>query len=117
MNRTALMVAAGWGTLAQVLLVVTGHFVAWVADYLFAPGGLLIAFAAGVIYARRAWPAPPLAGGALSAAIAAFLGILVSLLLGDVFPLILVLGTVASAVIGLGGAALGHGLAGRLSRR
>lgn len=116
MNRTALIIAAAWGALVQVVLVITGHFVPFVADYLFAVGGLLIAFATGIVYARKAWPGRPVLGGAVSAAIAAFIGIGLSLILGDVFPLILLFGTLASALVGMGGAALGHGLAGRLTR-
>ena len=46
-------------------------------------------------------------GGVIAGAVCAFLGIAVSLLLGDVAPIILVIGTLSSAVGGVIGGAIG----------
>ena len=114
MDRQALAIAAVTGAAAQLILVLVGHFVAFVADNLFAVGGLAISLAAGLIYVRRAPDAErPLLGGAAAGAICAFVGILVSILLGDVAAIILILGVLASAAAGAGGAALGEVLAAR----
>jgi hypothetical protein len=106
MDRKAFLVAAAWGAAAQLALVISGHFVSFIADNLFAIGGMTIAFVAGLIYGRRA-PARPFLGGAAAGAAGAFVGILVSNLLGDVPGAVLVLGVLASALTGLCGGAVG----------
>lgn len=107
MDRKALLIAALTGLIAQLVMVVAGHFIPFVADNLFAVSGVAISMAAGAIYFRKARPgALPLMGGAAAGGICAFLGILVSVLLGDVPAMILVAGTLASALAGIGGAAL-----------
>jgi hypothetical protein len=66
---------------------------------------------AGVIYAWRAHPAAlgdAAAGGTIAGAACAFLGILVSFLLGDVPATLLALGTISSAVTGAIGGAIGR---------
>ena len=65
---------------------------------------------AGVLYARLARPATKgsaALGGGAAGAICAFLGILVSHLLGDVPASLLALGTISSAVTGAIGGLLG----------
>ena len=65
---------------------------------------------AGVLYARLARPATrgnAALGGAAAGAICAFLGILVSYLLGDVPGSLLALGTISSAVTGAIGGFIG----------
>jgi hypothetical protein len=107
MDRKALLTAAVAGTVAQVLLVVVGHFVSFVADNLFALGGVAISVAAGVIYARRADPAGPvLLGGAVAGGLCAVIGIAVSAALGDVPWLVLLVGGLASAAGGAAGAGI-----------
>jgi hypothetical protein len=106
MDRKALLVATVTGTIAQVLLVVSGHFVPWIADNLFALGGVALSVAAGVIYARRTAEAGVLVGGALAGGLCAVIGIAVSTLLGDVPWTLLAVGGLASAIGGAGGAAV-----------
>jgi hypothetical protein len=107
MDRTALLIAAAAGAAAQLLLVVVGHFVPFVADNLFALGGVAISLAAGALYALRA-PADSRWGraGAAVGAACALIGIAVSTALGDVPPVILLVGGLSGAVGGLIGAAL-----------
>lgn len=104
MDRKALLRAGGAGAAAQVLLVLVGHFVAFVADNLFAVFGVAIALVAGALYGRWAPDAKPLAGGAAVGAAGAFIGIALSVVLGDVPGVMLLLGTLAAAIGGLVGA-------------
>lgn len=93
-------------TVFQVAMVVTGHYVPAVASR-FGLLGTLISLVAGVAFARTRVMSPGvgLAGGALAGGACAFLGILVSLLLGDVEAAVLLFGTLASGTAGgLGGA-------------
>src|SRR6476620_9243117 len=90
------------GTVLQLAMVITGHFVPAVAQ-LFAPVGMAISLIAGVIYARGANErsfGSLAVGGMTAGGVCAFIGIAVSCLLGDVEPMILALGTVSSAVSG-----------------
>jgi hypothetical protein len=100
-------------TLLQLPMVVTGHYSPGIAD-LFAVGGTAISGLGGLAYGLTARPGGGGAGGgAIVGGAAAFLGILVSWLLGDVPPGVLAFGTAASAVAG----ALGGALGGVLRRR
>ncbi len=107
MDKTQFLYAAAAGVIAQLALVITGHFFGVVADNLFAVGGVLIAFAAGALYGRRAPRGRPLIGAAAVGALCAFVGTLTSMLLGDVPGFIVPLGTLAAALAGLAGGALG----------
>ena len=101
-------------TAAQVGMVVAGHYSAPVANG-FALGGMGISLLAGVFYARLAgagWPWS-LIGGLLAGGVCAFLGIGVSVFLGDVPPSLLAFGTAGSAVAGLIGGAAGKATAPR----
>lgn len=97
------------GTIAQIIMVVTGHHVPAVAS-LFAIGGMGISALAGL--AALSGVTAPLAraagSGALAGGICAALGIAVSVALGDVPPSLLVLGTASSAVTGLIGGLIGR---------
>jgi len=109
MSSRALTIASLVGTLLQVLMVVAGHSIPAIAA-LFAVGGMGLSLVAGVIYARLARPATKGAaalGGGAAGAICAFLGILVSYLLGDVPASLLALGTLSSALTGAIGGFLG----------
>lgn len=109
MSTRALVIATLVGTVLQVLMVVIGHSHPSVAA-LFAVGGMGLSLLAGFIYARLARPATKGAaatGGLAAGASCAFLGILVSHLLGDVPASLLALGTVSSAVTGAIGGLLG----------
>ena len=111
MNQRSLTIAAGIGTVAQVAMVVAGHSNPSVAA-LFAVGGMGISLLAGVAYAWLArTDAPTLGalatGGAVAGGVCAFIGILVSRLLGDVPTSLLLLGTISSVVTGAIGGAIG----------
>lgn len=112
MNRKALTNATVIGTVLQLIMVGVGHFVPAVAT-LFAPIGILLSLIAGLLYARAAkgsWSDSTL-GGVIAGAVCALIGIAVSVLLGDVPPVILVIGTLSSAVGGVAGGAVGKLLA------
>lgn len=110
MNTRSLVVASLVGTLLQVVMVVAGHSSPAIAG-LFAVGGMGLSLLAGVLYARLARPATKgsaAVGGLAAGAICAFLGILVSHLLGDVPGSLLALGTLSSAVTGAIGGVIGQ---------
>ncbi len=106
MNRKALIIATDIGLVLQLIMVIAGHYEAAIAAW-FAIGGMVISLVAGMIYVRRArngW-SDSLICGALAGGICAVIGIAVSCALGDVAPMILVVGTLGSAVAGaIGGA-------------
>ena len=109
MNTRALIIATVVGTILQVCMVVLGHSNQSVKN-LFAIGGMGFSLIAGIVYAIVAGggTAGSLAlGGAIAGGICAFLGILVSHLLGDVPATLLVLGTISSIVTGAIGGWLG----------
>ncbi len=109
MNTRALGIASLIGTLLQVAMVVAGHSSPAIAG-LFAVGGMGISLVAGVIYARLAKDATKRSaaiGGGVAGAVCAFIGILVSYLLGDVPASLLALGTLSSAFTGAIGGFLG----------
>jgi hypothetical protein len=115
MNNSALIKATLLGTLLQLAMVITGHSNPSVAA-MFAVGGMTISFLAGVAYSVMARPSAAssaLLGGLLAGGICAFIGIVVSYLLGDVTATILLMGTASSAVTGAIGGWLGKLLAGR----
>lgn len=109
-RRSALVFATAVGTALQLAMVLAGHWVVAVADF-FGLLGVAISLAAGWLYAARVpglGAGAAAGGGAVAGGVCAFLGIVVSWLLGDVTATILAFGTASSAVTG----ALG-GLAGR----
>ena len=109
MNQDALITALVAGTVFQLAMILAGHYVAFVRDKVFMPGGLAISLAAGVIYAWLAgggW-ASELTGGAIAGGACALIGIAASVLLKDTPPMVLAMGTISSAVTGLIGGAIG----------
>ena len=108
MNKTALIVATVIGTGLQMAMVIAGHFIPAVAS-LFAVVGILISLVAGLLYARAAkggW-GDSLFGGAVAGGLCALIGIAMSWAMGDVTAIILVMGTLSSAVGGVIGGAIG----------
>ena len=108
-NSRALVLATVIGTVLQVVMVVAGHSNRSIAN-LFAVGGMGFSLIAGLLYAimAKGGSTSSLAvGGLLAGAISAFIGILISHLLGDVPVSLLVLGTVSSAVTGAIGGWIG----------
>lgn len=111
-NSRAVTIATVVGTVLQLAMVIAGHSNASIAQ-MFAVGGMGISLIAGVVYAKFAGAgsaASAATGGLIAGGVCAFIGIVVSYLLGDVTALILVAGTLSSAVTG----AIG-GWAGRLA--
>jgi hypothetical protein len=109
MNSRALIIATIIGTILQVAMVVVGHSNETVKG-LFAVGGMGFSLVAGIIYTitAGAGTAGSLAlGGAVAGGVCAFIGILVSHLLGDVPASLLALGTLSSVVTGALGGWLG----------
>jgi hypothetical protein len=102
MNTRALVIATIVGTVLQVAMVVCGH-VSPSIQKLFAVGGMGFSLIAGVVYTVLAGGASAgslAVGGAVAGGICAFIGILISHLLGDVPTSLLLLGTVSSIVTG-----------------
>jgi hypothetical protein len=109
MNRRALMFAILVGVVLQLAMVIAGHLVPAVKAG-FAFGGMGFSLIAGVIYARMAradW-GPAIGGGAIAGAVCALIGIAASVLLKDVPPMLLAMGTVSSAITGAIGGAVGR---------
>jgi len=113
LNARALAVATIVGAMLQVTMVVLGHSNTSIAS-LFAVGGMGISLVAGLLYAWRSRggsAARVALGGLIAGGACAFLGILVSYVLGDVPPSLLLLGILSSIVTGAIGAWLGKFLA------
>ncbi len=109
MNRNALTSAILLGIIFQLVMVIAGHYVAFVRDEVFALGGMAISLVAGLYFGWRAggsWGAC-LSGGAIAGGVCALVGIAVSVVLKDTAPMILAIGTFSSAVMGLIGGAAG----------
>ncbi|HKI83930.1 MAG TPA: hypothetical protein VKA63_06310 [Candidatus Krumholzibacteria bacterium] len=96
------------GTVVQTAMVLVGHWVAGVAN-LFGPLGVIISLIVGLLWAKEAarGVGHGAGGGALVGGSCALIGIAVSCLLGDVSTLILLFGTLSSAVTGLIGGLFG----------
>jgi hypothetical protein len=110
----ALVNATIVGTILQLAMVLAGHWIEVIKLRGFAIGGIAISLVAGVIYARAARVPRGTAAlnGAVAGGVCAIIGIAASFALGDVPALILVVGTVSSAVGGaIGGALAGGGRA------
>ena len=108
MNRETLILATTIGLILQLIMVVMGYYLPVVREKGFAVGGMLISLIAGVIYVRLAggdWMTACM-GGAIAGGVCAALGIAVSVPLNATPPMILVVGTVASTVTGVIGAAV-----------
>lgn len=109
MNRKALVNAILIGTALQLAMIVAGHFVPYVKDHVFMFGGLTLSLVAGLIYgyaAKGSWP-DSLLGGVIAGAVCAFIGLVASMLWGDVPRDIILLATLSSGVTGAVGGAIG----------
>ena len=116
MDTRALTIAAVAGTIAQLAMVISGHFDASIAA-LFAVGGMTISLVAGLLYGLRARQISlgnAALGGLLAGGICALLGIAVSYFLGDVTAALLLLGTLSSAIAGAIGGPVGRLIATRV---
>ena len=109
-NSRVVTIATVVGTVLQLAMVIAGHSNASIAQ-MFAVGGMGISLIAGVVYAKFAGAgsaASAATGGLIAGGVCAFIGIVVSYLLGDVTALILVAGTLSSAVTGAIGGWMGR---------
>jgi hypothetical protein len=108
MNPRSLVFVTAGGAVAQLAMVIIGHFAPFVREHGFAVGGMLISLVAGAQYvssAKGGWGSS-LIGGAITGGLCALIGIALSFALGDVPADILLFGTLGSTVTGaLGGAA------------
>lgn len=102
------------GIVLQTAMVLVGHWVSAVA-LLFAPLGMGISLAVGLLWAREGARdyRHAAGGGAVVGGTCALVGIAISLVLGDVGPAILLFGTASSAVTGAVGGLVGARLGGR----
>ena len=110
LNSRAVIVATVVGTVLQLAMVLAGHSNPAIAN-MFAPVGMGISLVAGIIYAyvaRQGSAGSMAVGGLIAGGLCAFIGICVSYALGDVTAMILVMGTLSSAVTGAIGGWLGR---------
>lgn len=97
------------GTILQLAMVIAGHYAPAIANQ-FAIGGMTISGIAGLLFSLwsgRKTAAAAAGGGVVAGGVSAFLGILVSHLLGDVPASVLGFGTAGSAVTGAVGGLIG----------
>ena len=110
LHSRAVTIASVAGTVLQLAMVLAGNSNASIAN-VFAVGGMGISLLAGVVYALQAreGSANSVAlGGLIAGGVCALIGIAVSYALGDVPAMILVVGTLSSAVTGAIGGWLGR---------
>jgi hypothetical protein len=115
---SALINAILVGTTLQLAMVITGHYNKGIAN-LFAVLGMTISLIAGLLYAL--WAKQPslgadALGGLLAGGICALIGIIVSYALRDVQAVIILFGTLSSAITGAIGGAVGHVIASKMLR-
>jgi hypothetical protein len=112
-RSAALINATVVGTVLQLAMVISGHWVEWIKLNAFAIGGVAISAVAGVIYAsqareRRVHSATQ---GAVAGGVCALIGIGLSFALGDVPAFVFLVGTLSSTVAGAVAAAVAGGTA------
>ncbi|MGH7497868.1 MAG: hypothetical protein ACREL3_03340 [Gemmatimonadales bacterium] len=108
-SNPALVKSTIVGTILQLAMVLAGHYSPAISNK-FAVGGMTISGIAGLLFSlwsRQKSAAAAASGGVVAGGISAFLGILVSHLLGDVPASVLGVGTAGSAVTGAIGGVLG----------
>jgi hypothetical protein len=105
MNTPRLRYASLIGTVLQLAMTISGHFVPLIrANFMY--GGLGFSLLAGVLYGARAsgrW-LDTAGGGAIAGGVCALIGIALSCALQDVPAPVLLFGTLGSAVAGMLGA-------------
>lgn len=111
-----MMVFAAVGTLAQLAMVISGHYVPAISQA-FAAGGVGISLIFGAAFGWSGCPSGGKAalGGLVVGGVCALIGIAVSCALGDVEPIVLTFGTASSAVAGAIGGAIAHAVHGKKS--
>ncbi len=110
LSSRALVAASAIGTVLQVGMVLLGHDNPAIKSY-FAVGGMGLSLIAGILYAVLSTEVvirDNVIGGLVAGAVCAFVGILLSAILGDVPASLLILGTLSSAVTGAVGGWIGR---------
>lgn len=104
--RRAIMV----GTLLQIVSVVIAHFSVWIETHALLFGGMMISATMGYLYAMDVAKgyAKGAYGGAIAGGICAFIGIAVSVLLGDMTAKMLVVRGLISVLTGAVGGVYGQ---------
>jgi hypothetical protein len=108
-SNGALVKSTVIGTILQLAMVIAGHYSPAIAGQ-FAAGGMTISGIAGLLFSlwsRQKAMGAAAGGGVVAGGVSAFLGILVSHLLGDVPASVLGFGTAGSAVTGAIGGVIG----------
>jgi len=108
-SSPALVKSTVAGTILQLAMVIAGHYTPAIANQ-FAIGGMTISGIAGLLFSLWSGQKATMAaaeGGVVAGGVSAFLGILVSHLLGDVPASVLGFGTAGSAASGAIGALVG----------
>jgi hypothetical protein len=110
LSYRALVSATLVGTILELIMVTTGHTNLEVRG-IYPVAGMGISGIAGILYtviSTEVITRDNVIGGAIAGAISALIGIAVSVGMGDVVPLVLVVGTASSAVTGAVGGWLGR---------
>lgn len=106
----ALLRAMVVGTVLQVVMYVVGHFSSWFAVNVFGFGGMMISAIAGYIYAMDTGHGyfPGATGGAIAGGACGFVGIGVSVVLGETVASFIATGTAIAVMIGAIGGLFGQ---------
>ncbi len=107
-TNPALVKSTVVGTILQLAMVIAGHYSPAIANQ-FPAAGMTISGIAGLLFAlwTRQKATSAAAGGVVAGGVSAFLGILVSYLLGDVPASVLGIGTAGSVITGAIGGVIG----------
>lgn len=98
------------GTVLQLLMVSLGHFFPWVIVHVFEFGGMMISATAGYLYAMDSGKGyfSGATAGAIVGGTCAFLGIALSVLLGDLANRVIPVGTAVCVLTGAVGGLFGQ---------
>lgn len=110
MERKAQQWAILVGTLCQLGLVLLSHFFIWVEVHVFEFGGMMISATVAYLYAQEigAGYRRMALGGAVIGAVCALMGIALAVTLHDKPPILLLAGTLVTAVTGMFGGLFGQ---------
>lgn len=106
----ALLRAAVVGTVLQVVMYAAGHFSTWIAVNVFGFGGMMISAVAGYLYAMDTGHGyfPGATGGAIAGGVCGFIGIVLSVVLGENASPFIATGTAIAVMIGAIGGLFGQ---------
>ena len=98
------------GTVLQIVMVVLGHFVPWVALHVFMFGGMMISATAAYLYAMDSGKGyfPGATAGAIVGGACALIGITVSVMLGETERVVIPFGTAVCVLTGTVGGLFGQ---------